>query len=271
MLLRMPSIAIIIPCYNEEDRLAPPDFTHFLEGQPSRTLVFVNDGSTDRTAVIIDAMAKEKPGQVLALHLKRNRGKAFAVTEGFRFCLSSRQGSTAPAEPTGSTAPAGSAGPEGPRFLPFDFIGYLDADLSTGLEEMARISAIVMDKRLDFAFGSRIKTMNTTIHRSFFRHIVGRTLATIVDSRLRIGIYDTQCGAKLFKADLARTITREPFHTRWLFDVEIFMRILRESPAARGEEIPLLTWNAGTGSKLSIWQIGKVVRDLNRLFKKYPR
>jgi glycosyltransferase involved in cell wall biosynthesis len=242
----MPSIAIIIPCYNEGGRLDSARFTAFLKLQPSHLFVFVNDGSTDNTASVINAMAKEMPGQIWTLHLEKNKGKASAVSEGILFCLRHP--------------------PDG-----FSLIGYMDADLSTGPDEMARIASIIKDNHLDYGYGSRIKKMNAKIRRSSFRHFVGRVIATIIDSRFQLGIYDTQCGAKLFNTQLAEIITREPFHTKWLFDVEIFLRIHREKPSARGEEIPLLSWMAGGNSKLGIWQAVTIAMEINSLFKNYPQ
>ncbi|HEX9510931.1 MAG TPA: glycosyltransferase [Puia sp.] len=241
----MPSTAIIIPCYNEEARLDPSGFTGFLEAHPSLTLVFVNDGSKDNTAGLIDKMKTEAPSRILALHLDRNQGKAVAVSEGISFCLSPASGT-------------------------FDFIGYLDADLSVSLDEMERICRIATDSGLDYAYGSRIQKLNTTINRSFFRHIMGRIIATIVDKRFRLGIYDTQCGAKLFSTDLAKVITGKKFFTKWLFDIEISLRIRNERPGAKGDEIPLHTWNSQKGSKITLLQTPTVIRDLIRLFKNYP-
>lgn len=243
----MPSIAIIIPCYNEEARLDPSGFTGFLETHPALTLVFVNDGSKDNTARLIDKMQQQAPARIRTLHLDTNKGKAVAVSEGIRLCLT-------PAATTKA----------------YDFIGYLDADLSASLQEMERICRITADSGLDYAYGSRIQKLNATIHRSFYRHITGRVIATIVDRHYRLGIYDTQCGAKLFRADLAAVITEKKFVTRWLFDIEISLRIRRERPSAKGEEIPLLTWYAQKGSKIGVWQTPLVIRDLLRLFRNYP-
>jgi glycosyltransferase involved in cell wall biosynthesis len=241
----MSSIAIIIPCFNEAARLEKGRFTGFLSRNPSRTLVFVNDGSTDATEVRIEEIRNEMPAQVLAIHLETNQGKAAAVAKGISHCLLS-----APDK--------------------FDFIGYLDADLSVSLEEMQRICTIAEEQKLDFAFGSRIKKLNSTIQRSSFRHITGRMIATIIDSKFNLGIYDTQCGAKLFSTGLARIIMNKQLQTRWLFDIEIFLIIRRDCPSARGAEIPLEAWSSVSGSKLNALHAGTIMREILRLFKHYP-
>jgi len=244
MLLHMSSIAIIIPCFNEAGRLDKTSFSSFLSAYPTRTLLFVDDGSTDTTAAWIEDLKKEVPGQVLSIHLGTNQGKASAIAAGISHCLRTVNR--------------------------FDFIGYLDADLSVSLEEMQRICTIVEQEQLDYGFGSRIKRLNATIDRSSFRHITGRIIATIIDSRFRLGIYDTQCGAKLFNTRLAAIVIDKKFITRWLFDIEIFLRIQREYPSAKGAEIPLLAWRSKKGSKLGVLQAGVIGREILRLFNHYP-
>jgi dolichyl-phosphate beta-glucosyltransferase len=245
MLLHMSSIAIIIPCFNEAERLNKAGFRDFLSLYPTRTLVFVNDGSTDATAAWIEDFNKELPQQVVAVHNTANKGKASAIAKGIEHCLQKAPGT-------------------------YDLIGYLDADLSVSLEEMQRICTIVEEQQLDYGFGSRIKKLNATIDRSAFRHLTGRIIATIIDSRFQLGIYDTQCGAKVFRTALASSITDKLFLTRWLFDIEIFLRIRMATPAAKGAEIPLLAWSSKKGSKLGVFQAGAIGREIIRLFYNYP-
>lgn len=245
MLLYMSSIAVIIPCYNEAARLKVSDFTGFLKANPSWTIVFVNDGSTDQTAALIDQIKREVPTQVSMIHFGRNRGKATAISEGMLLCLKPETGQ-------------------------FDYIGYLDADLSTSLSEISRIAGIARDQNLDYACGSRIRKLNAVINRSLFRHLTGRVIATIIDSHFRLGIYDTQCGSKIFRPHLVKIITERNFCTRWLFDIEIFLRINQQSPGAKGEEIPLLAWDSRKGSKLSILQSISILREITLLVKNYP-
>jgi dolichyl-phosphate beta-glucosyltransferase len=246
MLLHMSSIALIIPCFNEAARLSIPDFTAFLNANPSWTLVFVNDGSTDHTASLLDSIKNNFPLRTILLHFEQNKGKAAAIYEGMKRCSTPESGQ-------------------------FDYIGYLDADLSTSLNEMLRIAAIARDQDLDYACGSRIKKLNADIHRSLFRHLTGRVIATIIDYRFTLGIYDTQCGSKLFRPQLVNIITERNFHTRWLFDIEIFLRINRKAPGSRGEEIPLLAWTCRKGSKLSIFHSISILKEINSLFKHYPK
>jgi glycosyltransferase involved in cell wall biosynthesis len=242
----MSSVAIIIPCYNEGSRLPVSGFIDFLKDHPSWEFLFVNDGSRDNTAGLIDDMKKMLPGQVTGIHLKSNQGKAAAVREGILSCLNGHD-------------------------QPPAFIGYLDADLSAGPDQIANIHQTVLDNQLDYAFGSRIKKLNASIRRSYFRHLAGRFVTTIIDDHFRLGIYDTQCGCKLFSAGLAEKITTEVFITKWLFDVEIFLRIREVSPTSRGEEIGLLAWNSRKGSKIGPSNFLSIIGEIIRLFRNYPR
>ena len=243
MLLHMPPIIIVIPCYNEAARLSPDRLIGFLQSHPDFGVVLVNDGSTDDTAGLIDALANKLPDQVTAHHFTANQGKAGAVSAGVHLALREN------AQPT--------------------LVGYLDADMSTPLEEMARLADITTNQDLDFVFGARIKKFASRINRSVFRHLAGRFVATIIDSRFGLGIYDTQCGAKLFRPDLAAAVFDKPFYTRWLYDIEIFLRIREQRPSSRCEEVPLLEWNDVKKSKLGVFQAGTIVIEINKLFKNY--
>ena len=97
--------------------------------------------------------------------------------------------------------------------------------------------------------GARVK-------RSTVRHYFGRVFATAASMLLKIPVYDTQCGAKTFRADLAKQIFAEPFISSWLFDVELMARIL----SLKGKaitltillEVPLHEWIDKKGSKIRI-------------------
>ena len=240
----MPLIAIIIPCFNEEKRLASSEITNFLSQHPEYDFIFIDDGSTDKTGQMIEEIEAVNKEQVTKIKLKTNKGKAYAVREGLLLSVSKKK---------------------------YAFIGYWDADLSTNLDELVRMTGIMIDQKLEFAFGSRMKKLNANIKRSGFRHLAGRITATIIDSRYNLGIYDTQCGAKLFSASMAEMISKEIFVTNWLFDVEIFLRIKEYHPIATGEEIPLLNWTSRPGSKINVLSAPHLLIELIKLMRAYPK
>ncbi len=110
------------------------------------------------------------------------------------------------------------------------------------------------------AFGARVRLLGRAIRRNRLRRLLGRLFAITASVFLRVDIYDTQCGAKLFRVtpDLP-VLFREPFANRWIFDVEIIARLMRartgtERPQARDivYEVPLSEWRDAAGSKIRI-------------------
>ncbi|NJM15510.1 MAG: hypothetical protein HC896_09200 [Bacteroidales bacterium] len=119
--------------------------------------------------------------------------------------------------------------------------------------------------------GSRIKRLGTSINRKSYRHYLGRLFATAAAKILRLGVYDTQCGAKLFHVSII-DIFNGPFVTKWLFDVELLARINKQFPevfSGKFIEYPLAAWEDVSGSKLKFSYYFKVPIELWRIHKKY--
>src|SRR5262249_34903218 len=205
----MPSSAIIvIPCYNEEKRLNLEEFKKFSRESPLQRFLFVNDGSTDGTLRLLENLGNYDPQRFAIHNLPRNVGKAEAVRKGLLRAFD--------AEP--------------------DYIGYWDADLATPLSAIVDFCAL-LDARpdLEMVFGARVRLLGRSIQRTAIRHYLGRILATAISLVLRLGIYDTQCGAKILRASpTIMDLFRQPFLTKWLFDVEILARLIR---ARRGTSL----------------------------------
>ncbi|WP_196890777.1 glycosyltransferase [Aureivirga marina] len=238
-------LIIVIPCFNEENRLQVAIFEKYLSLDLSRFICFVNDGSSDNTKEVLESIEQKFPNQVEVLNLKENRGKAFAVRAGILLCL---------------------------KCFEFRNIAYLDADLSTSLEECYEIHQR-LNENYSFAFGSRIAKLDTTIDRKFYRFFIGRIIATLISLQLKVKVYDTQCGCKVFSKEIAGNIFHEKFISKWLFDVEIFHRLIhsfgQEEVKNNCLEIPLKNWIDTDDSKVKFSYFFKLWFDLLRIKNKY--
>lgn len=220
---------VVVPCYNEADRLDRVAFEEVLETPQGPVFVLVDDGSTDGTAALLDGLAADHPGRCRAIHSAGNRGKAEAVRTGMRLAL---------AEDAGSVA-------------------FWDADLATPLRHVAQFAGI-LDRRpaVEVVMGSRVRMLGREIHRSGSRHLLGRGYATLASVVLGLPVYDTQCGAKLFRRSpaLVQALDR-PFRSRWSFDVELLQRLQLawgDRGLERIVEVPLPEWRDVGKSKVSL-------------------
>jgi len=231
-------IVIVVPCFNEQNRLPVNDYTTFLENTPKAKVCFVNDASTDATKEVLQSLQSLLPKQIILLDNERNSGKAEAVREGVLFCYKEK------------LAPQ---------------IAYLDADLATSLEECYEISTNLNSQK-SFVFASRILKIGSVVERRFLRFLFGRIIATFISNILNIKVYDTQCGCKVFTSKIANLLFGKPFISKWLFDVELFSRILCHYGESEGlrmmEEIPVKQWIDQGESKVKISYFFRLWYDL---------
>jgi glycosyltransferase involved in cell wall biosynthesis len=241
---------VVVPCYNEARRLVLAAFDAFLARWHDVTLLFVDDGSTDDTPLVIERLRQRHPRRVLTLRLGANVGKAEAVRRGMLLAIRRK--------PT--------------------FVGYWDADLATPLEAIPRLRS-VLDERPDVSLvmGSRVQLLGRRIQRRWRRHLLGRVFATAASCVLRLPVYDTQCGAKLLRvtAETAE-VFRRPFMTRWIFDVEILARWMqsRSDESVRNAadsiyEYPLEQWREVGGSRLEMADFIAAAIDLAGIYWRY--
>jgi glycosyltransferase involved in cell wall biosynthesis len=244
---------LVVPCYNEAGRLRPERYAEFLGRTPHVQILAVDDGSTDRTPELLGELEKRTQGRLRVHTLARNGGKAEAVRQGMLAALALQ-----------------------PRYA-----GYWDADLATPLEAVADFERVLEDRPLVLlALGSRVLLLGRIIHRSALRHYLGRVFATAASLALGLAVYDTQCGAKLFRAgEETLALFREPFLSRWIFDVEILARLIELRATQGGDaveealyEVPLRHWHDVPGSKVRARDLGRALRDLARIERRYrPR
>jgi glycosyltransferase involved in cell wall biosynthesis len=249
---RTSEIIVVVPCFNEALRLQTTAFSEFLDRSTNVTLLFVDDGSIDDTPFVLERLRQRHPRQVCTLRLSANVGKAEAVRRGMLIALRR--------QPT--------------------VVGYWDADLATPLDAISRFVEVMTTRaELRLVMGSRVALLGRHVQRSSLRHFIGRVFATAASAVLRLSVYDTQCGAKLFRnsPDLS-ALLESRFQSRWVFDVEILVRIvaashLPGSPPAHKliYEYPLDQWQDVHGTHLRPLDFLIAAIDLAAIYWRYRR
>ena len=246
----MPKTALIIPCYNEEERLQPEEYARFLSSNPAIDLLFVDDGSSDGTVKVMGEISERNPGRVACVSLDQNSGKAEAVRRGVMEAFG----------------------------LGYEMAGYWDADNSTPLRLAPELVAHLEGTDLEMVMGSRVNILGKRIVRKNSRHYLGRFFATMASFILRLQIYDTQCGAKVFRhSPIMRKVFEERFQTDWTFDLEVIARTVIHGrslrPGVEADQLivehPLEEWVDIEGSKLKASHGFKIARDLVTVYLRY--
>lgn len=242
----MPALSIIIPCYNEEKRIPAEVISTFLQGKENIKIIFINDGSTDKTMDQLEKIKKQHPSKIFILTHDKKMGKAEAVRTGLLESITDPQ---------------------------ISHHAYLDADLSISPDELFRLQQMLLASGKKFIFGSRVKKIGSNIIRNEWRHFYSRIIATIVGAIIRLNVYDTQCSAKIFQTELIPIIFNDKFKTRWLFDVEVICRIHNHygDLNAIGSEEPVLEWIEKKGSKLRWYNFFRIVKEVFVLRKYYRK
>ena len=229
------AISVVIPAYNEEERLPrflPTVVAHLDRDYPNDyEIIVANDGSTDGTLRWAMQQALEWR-RVDVLTFGSNRGKGAAVREGVR---SSRG----------------------------KLVLYCDADGATPIEEEQRLREAI-DSGFDVAVGSRmVSSPDVVIERPMSRRWAGKLFASLAKWTLNPPVRDTQCGFKMFKGDAARKIAAAASEEGYLFDLEWLSLAQRKGLLIAEVAI---NWKEMPGSKLSITKDAfKVLGALRRL------
>jgi glycosyltransferase involved in cell wall biosynthesis len=215
---------LVIPCYNEEKRLRQDEMLRLIEA--GLHLVLVNDGSVDKTLPLLQGLAAKHSQAIEVLNLKENSGKAEAVRQGLLIALTKDS----------------------------QFVGYIDADFATPASEVIRLTEIAVESPQSIVMAARVGLLGADIQRKMTRHYLGRVFATIVSVGLNLHVYDTQCGAKMFRSSSKlQFVLDEKFRSKWIFDVELIGRLLSWTKLEAKDflEIPLKRWADIDGSKLT--------------------
>ncbi|HSB62021.1 MAG TPA: dolichyl-phosphate beta-glucosyltransferase [Vicinamibacteria bacterium] len=226
-----PPLSVVIPAYNEAERLPRTleRVTAYLAGRGlAHEIVVVDDGSTDGTA----ERARSCGGPALAvLRHEPNRGKGYAVRRGMLAARGERRLMT-------------------------------DADLSTPIEELARLEAALAAGH-DVAIGSRaVPGANVEVHQPWYREAMGRLFNRLVRLLVLPGLRDTQCGFKLFTARAAETAFSAALLDGFSFDVEALYIARRHGLGV--VEVPV-TWRNDAATRVGLMRGGLAFLDLLRI------
>ncbi|ARV14401.1 response regulator [Polaribacter sp. SA4-12] len=242
-------VGVVIPCYNEEERLMSKEFTDYIDKHTGYHLCFVNDGSKDKTLEVLNNLRKGREDFITVYDCEKNGGKAEAVRQGMLYMAKQED---------------------------LDYIGFLDADLSTDLADFDDlVITIENNAKYKIVSGSRISRMGANITKESARKIISMTINFIIRKILSMDFKDTQCGAKIFHKDVIDISFGEKFVTQWIFDVEIFRRIALHFGLEKAKEMlceqPLKRWIHADGSKLSMKDSVKIVGQLGQIAWHYRK
>lgn len=229
--LSQPHLGIIVPAYNEQERIGPTleRIAAYLDTQPYQAVVaVVSDGSRDQTAEIVASFAQRDP-RVRLIAYQPNRGKGHAVRRGM-------------------------------LQVPADWLLLCDADLATPIEEVEKLFAA----QAPVAIGSRpLRESKLEVRQPLYREMLGRLFNVAVQVLGIRGIADTQCGFKLFRQDAAQQVFTRCLLDGFGFDFEALM-------IARDLGLPIaeigVRWAHQEGSKVVLMRDGpRMLRDLVKL------
>lgn len=235
-----PHLSVVVPAYNEARRLGDTleKIAGYLRSSAlTAEIVVVDDGSVDRTAGVAEEFFRSHRGRVL--RSAENRGKGHAFRRGF-------------------------AASEG-RWVLLN-----DADLSTPIEEHARLAEAARDHDLDVVIGSRgLAASRIEVRQNALRQTMGRIFNGIVRAGTGLPYRDTQCGFKLLHRDRCRPVVEKMVVDGFAFDVELLFLCARFGLRVR--ELPI-TWRNARESKVAfLVDPVRMLRDVARVRWRFRR
>ncbi len=237
-LLSNVKISVVIPAFNEAKRITPTINTlisFFLSNQLQYEIIVVDDGSTDNTPDIINRFSSVNPS-VKLIRLQNNQGKGFAVKSGI-------------------LAANG------------DLLIFMDADGAAEISDIFKLVSAIKNGA-DIAIGSRvIKSPDINVSTKFVRAILRKVLNIVVRMFLFDGIYDTQCGFKMFTRESAKYLFEKQQLSGYGFDMELLF--LAKNAGYKIKEVPI-NWKAVPKGKLNpFWDSFRIFTDIIRIKRLY--
>lgn len=212
-------ITIVIPAYNEERRLSST-VEAFAKFFPEEDVLVVPNGCTDNTESVANRLAKKfRNVRVVSTPVG---GKGRAVRLGF----SHSKG---------------------------DFVGFVDADLAIVPEEFAKLLPYLNDFDCTIA-SRRAKGAVVAVKEPLPVRLASRILNLLVRAFFSLNVYDTQCGAKIFRTEIIKNILPECFVDKMAFDVELLWRVKKAGGSIK--EVPIVWRHNASDSKTGVFKTG---------------
>lgn len=195
-------LSIVIPAYNEERRINSTlqDIKTFLGNWkecPQREIIVVSDGSTDKTCDVVEAFKKDLP-EIRIVDYTPNRGKGYALKQGFK----------------------ASSG---------DIVVFTDADGSTPAYEIGEFVKLMKNNDWDMIMGSRRHPdSNVEDDQPKIRKMLGNIFSLFIRILMWTPFHDYQCGFKIFKGEVGRSLFEQSKCDGFTIDVELLMRALKQ-------------------------------------------
>jgi glycosyltransferase involved in cell wall biosynthesis len=232
------ALDLVLPVYNEERDL-PKSVKTLLDWLPAHLtmswrITIADNGSTDGTLAVAQALAEEHP-EVAVVHItEKGRGRALK-----QVWLESDA----------------------------DILAYMDIDLSTDLAAFPPLVAAIAERRADVATGSRLAAGSQT-RRSLKREIISRGYVLLIRALMRTNFTDAQCGFKAMSRDAAQAILPLVQDNFWFFDTELL--VIAEKGGFRVAEVPVM-WVEDPDTRVQILRtIAQDLRGLLRLLWSRP-
>ena len=226
-----PNLSIIIPAYNEEERIPKTlnSYLDYLKGKINFEILVIINGCTDNTLEVVKKIA-QKNKEIKYVDIGKVASKGIAVTEGFKLADS-------------------------------ELIGFVDADLATPPNAFYDLVKNIWD--YDAVIASRwMKNSKINKSQPLTRIIAGRSFNILVNLLFNLKLKDTQCGAKLFKKTALKDILADIGKTRWAFDVDVLYLLKRKN--YKTKEIPT-EWSEPGGSHVKIKTVIEMFLSIVRL------
>ncbi|QSH40266.1 glycosyltransferase [Lentisphaerota bacterium ZTH] len=219
--------ALVIPFYNTGQKIQLGTLAEMLTDEPGLTLCFVDQGSTDRSASILEDFCNRFKERTVFLKPGGQLSFARAIYFGLKKMLEDDN---------------------------MGYVGYWDAEMATPLNVLFKFEKILKYTNLRMVMGSRMPRLGSQIRTGFFSHLCRRAISNMVAFSLKLPVYDSQCHAKLIDAKLCRQLISMPFRTNMLFDVELIKRVNelygRHKTRQIVSEFPLPRWQEASNPQM---------------------